>query len=178
MMKKDVLPIVLPSNVFSLTLALIGFLSFAIPFSLGHPQILVGTIVNAALFSAALFLPKKFIYPIVFLPGLAVLSRGLIFGSLTPFLVVMLPFIWCSNWLLVFIFKKMFNESENYWFSIFSSSLLKFLFLLTSSFLMVKLKFLPKVFLTTMGLLQFITAFLGGILVFLVKKGQIYEKRC
>jgi len=169
-MNKNTLPIVLPSNVLSLTLTLIGFSSFAIPFSLAHPQLLVGTIVNAALFSAALFLPKKFVYPVIFLPGLAVLSRGLIFGPLTPFLIIMLPFIWVSNALLAFSFRSLINQRNNYWLVGLSAAILKTLFLFSSANILFKFNLVPKLFLTTMGSLQFITASLGCGAAFLIKK--------
>jgi len=63
----------------------LAVLSFLIPFSLGHSQFLTGTLVNTFLFLAALFLPKRLLWPLIFLPSLAVLSRGLIFGPLTVF---------------------------------------------------------------------------------------------
>jgi len=173
-MSKLVLPIVLPSRLYLITLTTVSFLSFAVPFSLGHPQIVVGLIVNASLFLAAIFFPTKFIYSIIFLPSLAVLSRGLIFGPLTPFLVFMMPFIWSANWLLVFSFKTLINQSKNYGLAMIVSALGKFLFLFSSAFILVNLKFIPKIFLTTMGLMQFITAILGGVTAFFIKKAYKY----
>lgn len=169
-MNRNSLPIVLQSRTLLITFTLISFLSFAIPFSLGHPQIIVGSIVNASLFLSAIFLPEKFIYPVIFMPSLAVLSRGIIFGPFTPFLVFMIPFIWVGNWLLVFVFKKVFNLYKNYWLAVFSAAFLKQLFLFTMAVLLFRLHFVPKIFLTTMGIFQFITASLGGILAFLIKK--------
>lgn len=168
-MKKTTLPLALPNNTLLLTFSLINFLSFAVPFSLGHPQLLVGSIVNACLFLGALFLPQKFIYSIIFLPSLAVLSRGIIFGPFTPFLIFMVPFIWVGNWLLVFGFKRLFNKSQNYWLAAFTVAFLKYLFLYSSALLLFKLKILPKLFLTSMGFLQLITALLGAVITSIVK---------
>ena len=168
--KENSLPIALPNSIFLLTFTLVSFLCFTIPFSLGHPQIIVGTIVNAGLFLAAVFFPEKFIYPVIFMPSLAVLSRGLIFGPLTHFLFFVIPFIWLANYLLVFIFKRLFNLKQNYWLVVILSSLAKFLFLFFSAFILVNLKFIPKIFLMTMGMMQFITAFLGGAVAFLAKQ--------
>jgi len=163
-MKAKTLPYILTSEQLLLSFSLIGFASFAIPFSLGYPQLLVGTIVNACLFLAAAFLPTSFIYPIIFFPSLAVLSRGLIFGPLTSFLVLMIPFFWLGNWLLVFGFRKIFTLVKNYGLSFFVASLIKSVFLITTSFLLIKLKLLPRQFLNSMGSIQFITALLGGLL--------------
>lgn len=173
-MEKDSLPVVLQSRTLLIAFTLLSFLSFAIPFSLGHPQIIVGSIVNASLFLSAIFLPEKFIYPVILMPSLAVLSRGIIFGPLTPFLVLMIPFIWVGNWLLVFVFKKVFNLYRSDWLAIFMAALLKFIFLFSAANLMFKLNLVPKIFLTTMGVLQFVTASLGGVLAFLTK--QFYAR--
>ncbi len=165
------LPLVLPQQRLLITFSLLGFLSFAMPFSLGHPQLLVGTIVNACLFSAALFLPKKFLYPLVFFPSLGVLSRGLIFGSLTPFLSLLLPFIWLSNMFLVNTFKKLYKLG--YIFSALLAAVLKAGFLFASASILVKLKILPQPFLISMGQLQMITALLGAGVTFILVK--VYE---
>jgi len=168
-MKAKTLPYILPSEQLSLTFSLIGFASFAVPFLLGHPQLLVGTIINACLFLAAAFLPVSFIYPIIFFPSLAVLSRGLIFGPITYFLALMIPFIWLGNWLLVFGFRKVFDLIKNFPLSFFAASLAKSIFLFVFSFLLFKLKLLPKQFLSSMGSIQLITALLGGLLSWVIK---------
>lgn len=161
------LPLALVVNkelIFSLT----ALSAFAVPFALGHPQLLVGAIVNAALFSTALHLPEKFIRPIIFLPGLAVLSRGLIFGPLTSFLIIFLPFIWLGNWILTLVFKKLFNFG--FWPAMMSASLLKAGFLYSCAFLLIKAQIFPRSFLVSMGQIQLITALTGGGLAFLISR--------
>jgi hypothetical protein len=149
----------------------LSFCSFAIPFSLGHPQLLVGSLVNAALFLSALLLPQRLFLPIIFFPSLAVLSRGLIFGPLTPFLIYTIPFIWLGNFLLIVSFKKIIAVSQaNFALSIISASILKMTFLYLSASLLFKLSLLPKLFLTTMGPVQGITALTGGLIAFVVFK--------
>jgi len=86
----------------------------------------------------------------------------------------MMPFIWSANWLLVFSFKTLINQSKNYGLAMIVSALGKFLFLFSSAFILVNLKFIPKIFLTTMGLMQFITAILGGVTAFFIKKAYKY----
>lgn len=166
---RKTLPYILENRAMVIAFTLLGFLSFAVPFSLGHPQIVVGSIVNASLIIAALFLPQSFINSLIFFPSLAVLSRGLIFGPLTSFLVFMIPFIWSSNWILVSVFKKTFYKSQNYWLSLFFSAFVKSLFLFVSAYLLFKLKLTPKLFLTTFGYLQYLTAIFGGIIAFIIK---------
>jgi len=153
----------------------LSFLCFAIPFSLGHPQILVGSLVNAGLILSALLLPTRLFLPIVVFPSLSVLSRGLIFGPLTPFLFILIPFIWLGNLSLVLIFKKIFSRS-NYFLALISSALCKSSFLFISAKILVLIKVLPKPFLQSMGIIQLQTAFLGGLLAFLFFKGGLGGK--
>ena len=78
---------------------------FFIPLFLGHPQIVVGIVVNAMLIAASLNLKGYKLLPIIIMPSLGVLSRGMLFGPFTIFLVYMIPFIWIGNGILVFAFK-------------------------------------------------------------------------
>ena len=130
------LPVNLSASISILLFVGLSVLSFSTPFFLGYPQWLVGTIVNACLFLAAIFLPKEFILPIIIFPSLGVLFRGIIFGPLTMFLVYFLQFIWLANLTLVFVFKKV-SPHLNYFFlfflpprlnSCFYSSFLIFIF--------------------------------------------------
>ena len=79
----------------------LAFLGFAIPFTFGHPQLLVGVLVNALLVWSSLRLPLKMTLPVVFTPVLGVLARGLLFGPFTSYLALMAPFIWIGNLILV-----------------------------------------------------------------------------
>lgn len=152
----------------------LSLVSFLVPFSLGHPQWLVGTIVNACLLLAAVFLPKKFILPLIVLPSLGVLSRGLIFGPLTMFLVYFLPFIWLANLALVFSFLKLFPRF-NCFISFFSAAVAKSLLLFIMAGIYLESALAPKVFLQLMGLNQFLTALAGGAIAWLIF--NFYDKR-
>jgi hypothetical protein len=162
---------VLPQVLFFIVLSI---LSFFIPFSFGHPQWLVGTMVNACLFLAAMFLPARLYLPIIFFPSLGILARGIIFGPFTPFLVYFLPFIWLANLILIISFKKSFPYFK-YLPSVFISAAAKFLFLLAIANIYFNFHIVPKIFLSTMGIFQFLTALGGGIVSFLVFK--VYAKR-
>lgn len=161
----------------TLTIVL-SLLSFFIPFSLGHPQVVVGTLVNAAILTASLYLPVNLSLPIILLPSIAVLSRGLIFGPFTKFLVIFLPAIWFGNWLLYLFFRKTYLEKNwPYFISLLVSAGIKTLFLLSFTLTLFNLKVVPPLFLKTMGWFQFITAVGGGILVYLSTKFQALNSK-
>jgi hypothetical protein len=152
----------------------LSFLSFIVPFSLGHPQWLVGTIINASLFLAAIFLPKKFFAPLIILPSLGVLGRGIIFGPFTSFLIYFLPFIWFGNLILILFFKKLYNKLTNklyylkFFLSVFCAAAVKYLFLMAIANLYFKFHLVPAVFLQAMGINQLLTALSGGIIAWII----------
>src|SRR3989339_50869 len=158
----------------------VAFLSLMIPFGFGHPQWLIGTIVNAILFLAVLFLQKKYWLPLIIFPSLGVLARGLIFGPLTFFLIYFLPFIWMGNFILTLVFEKFFvipakagtqsNDTVRYLFAVLVAGLAKFAFLFLTANLYFNLKVVPKIFVASMGLNQLETALAGGVISFLVFK--------
>jgi len=166
-MQVKTLPLPVSSYLIKWIVIGLSCLSFIIPFSLGHPQFLVGTIVNAALFSSAILLPKKFFWPVIILPSLGVLSRGLIFGPFTPFLIYFLPFIWLGNMGLIFVFKKTFTK-VGFSTSVLISSLAKFCLLYISAQIFFSLKIVPNVFLVSMGFNQLLTTISGGIIAFFI----------
>lgn len=151
----------------NIELIIYSVICFFAPFLIGHPQIVVGVLVNAALVLAALNLKDVKLLPVIILPSLAVLSRGMIFGPFTIFLVYMIPFIWVGNAILVWTFKKFnLDLKMNKWITLGIGSALKTVFLFGCAFVLVKFGILPVLFLTTMGIFQFYTAILGGILAF------------
>jgi hypothetical protein len=117
-------------------------------------------------------LSKKFFLPLTIFPSLGVLTRGLIFGPFTPFLVYFLPFIWLSNLILILIFKRFFYL--RYSFSVFLAASAKFLFLLVVANIYFKLHLVPSFFLQAMGSNQFLTALAGGMVSWFLFK--IYEQ--
>jgi len=178
-MEKDLaisLPVELKAT--SQTILFIGLsaLAFFTPFFIGHPQLAVGTIVNAGLFLSAIFLPKKYILPAVIFPSLGVLARGVIFGPFTPFLMYFLPFIWLGNLFLIFIFLSLISADKRYGFIIAGgvAGVGKFLLLFLFANIYFKFSVVPAVFLQVMGLNQLATALAGGLIAYLIFK--IYGK--
>jgi len=101
--------------------------SFALPFFLGHPQILVGVLVNAMLVLGALHMKKYSLLPLIMLPSLGVLARGMVFGPFTTFLVYMIPLIRLGNFLLVRGIKYFYlTKSWNRFLALGVSAFIKF----------------------------------------------------
>jgi len=154
-------------------LVVYSFIAFFIPFFIGHPQLLVGTMVNATLILSSLYLKRNFLLPIIFMPSIAVLSRGLIFGPFTIFLLYFIPFIWVGNFILAMFFKGLYlKKRTNYFITLLSGSFTKAFFLFMIALLLFKLNLIPVIFLKTMGILQFTTAILGGIAAFAIIKSR------
>jgi len=150
-----------------------SFIAFFIPFFVGHPQLLVGTAVNMALILSSVYLKRNFLLPVIFMPSLAVLSRGLIFGPFTIFLVYFIPFIWAGNFILALFFKGLYLKNKtNYFVTLLSGSFTKAFFLFLIALLLFKLNLIPAIFLKTMGILQFTTAILGGMAAFAIIKSR------
>lgn len=146
-----------------------AILSFFAPFTLGHPQWLVGTIINACLFAAAVYLPRKYFILLAVLPSLGVLARGAIFGPQTLFLVYFLPFVWLGNLLLILSFKSL-SAKTGFIFSVITASTVKFLFLFIVAAIYLKFSIVPAIFLQAMGFNQLATALSGGMIAFLIFK--------
>ena len=140
--------------------------SFFIPFLLGHPQILVGVVINVLLIRAALTLKKEKIWPIIFLPSLGVISRGLLFSTLTPFLFYLLPFIFLGNFALVYLVKK--NQESNIINKLLSPALFKAVIIGIGAFVFIKLSLVPSILLSAMSISQFINAFIALLIVYSV----------
>ncbi len=134
---------------------------FFIPFFLGHPQLLVGITVNAALVMAALNLRSQNLLQVIIMPSLGVLARGIVFGPLTIYLVYMIPFIWIGNAILVFAVKRLMKKKI---IGMGIGAILKSGFLFGIAFALVSFEIIPTVFLTSMGIIQMITALSGGLI--------------
>lgn len=131
--------------------------AFAIPLFVSGPQLLTGSLVNCFLFLSTSYSSKKTQATVIILPSIAAILNGVIFNKFTPFLAIFLPFIWIGNWILVQTFKK------KSFLNVLLSAFLKSMFLFLFAFMFFKLSIVPKLFLQAMGVFQFITAVVGGI---------------
>ena len=94
----------------------INLAAFAIPYLLGHPQIVVGTVINSLIFYVAIRFKEHNLIPVIFLPAIGALLAGFLFGPSTKYLIYFIPFIWVGNAALLFsaryflLKKKIFAE--------------------------------------------------------------------
>ena len=169
------LPLKVSDMARGMVFAVVSVISFFAPFTLGHPQWLVGTVVNACLFLGAIYLPKRSYIPLAILPSLGVLARGLVFGPATMFLVYFLPIIWMGNLILIFMFRAIYsnvlkNNRIVFFLAMAGAAVGKSGLLFVLAFIYFKLDILPVLFLQLMGLNQLATALIGGLVAFVIFK--------
>jgi hypothetical protein len=149
----------------------LSVMSFFLPMFLGHPQLLIGSIVNALLFRAALTTKFTKTLPLILLPSLGVFIGGILFGGFTPYMMAFIPFIWVSNALYVLLAKKIAHSSKKeYGQSVLGASLVKAGVLFVTALVFVNVFAFPAIFLTAMGLLQLTTAVIGGAIALGITK--------
>ncbi|MDD3284540.1 MAG: hypothetical protein PHZ07_03015 [Patescibacteria group bacterium] len=165
------------SGAISETFIFIGLslIAFFTPIILRHPQMLIGIIVNMMLIKGALTLKQNKLIALSIFPSLGVLASGILFGNLTNFIIYLIPFIWISNYILTYIIKKF--ADKNYFRAIVLSTFLKTTFLFSITFLLFSLNILPKIFLVSMGYMQFVTAMIAGIIIFFELKTEKWLKK-
>jgi len=148
--------------------------AFLIPFTLNGPQLLTGSVVNAILYTAALKLNKKNLLILIVLPSLGALAHGVVFGPLTFYLFYFLPFIWIGNIILIGIFRQ--NKMISLiWLRILLASAIKAGFLYFVAKIYFVFHTIPSLFVTSMGMIQFITAILGGTSALILLKLNILK---
>lgn len=142
---------------------LIGIAYFA-PFL--HQQFLTGTIVNATLVIATVILGVQVGVLVGLLPSVIALSVGTLPSPLAP----MVPYIMIGNAIFVILFGMM---RKSYWTAIMLSSLLKFVFLYTTSFVVINLLFKKELAPSVSAMMswpQLVTALSGGMVAFIFLK--------
>ncbi|VVB67682.1 Uncharacterised protein [Candidatus Norongarragalina meridionalis] len=151
--------------------------AFFVPFFLDGPQLLVGTIVNAMLVTCALDVRGNRVLPVIFLPSIAAVSRGLIFGPFTPFLAVMMPVIWIGNATLVFGIRRLVSRNVNAVSSVAVAACAKSIVLFAAAYALVATAALPALFLTAMGAVQLATAVMGGGVALFLRNALMRPRR-
>ncbi|MBN2127759.1 MAG: hypothetical protein JW703_05240 [Candidatus Diapherotrites archaeon] len=151
----------------SLEFAVYLIISIIAPFALMHfqfsNQIIIGSIVNFALASSALYFSAKKLIPLIILPSIAAFLTGIIFSQSSIFLLYFIPFIWIGNFVFVYLIKKIkVIQKKNYAFALSIASLAKSILLFSIALLFVSINLVPEAFLIAMGLMQLVTALIGG----------------
>ncbi|MGM0629341.1 MAG: iron hydrogenase [Patescibacteria group bacterium] len=130
-------------------------------------QWITGPLVNASLFLATALTGVQGAVLIALMPSVLALSVGLLPAVMAP----MVPFIMTGNVILVITFNYFKNKKMPV--GVFMASVLKFVFLYASSFvvagLFMKSEFALKAA-NMMGWPQLLTALAGGIIAFCVLK--------
>ena len=158
-----------------LELVLLSSLSFLIPLFIGHPQIVVGVVVNAIIVRCALTMKGWKNLPTILFPYLGAVTRGIMFGPFTVYLVYLVPFIWFGNFVLAF-FIKLFSKAQFRYSSaitIIISSALKVSTIFLPTLLLVNFSIIPNVFLKPMGIVQFFTAVIGSSIALVSTKLEL-----
>lgn len=140
--------------------ALLGIATIA-PFFGSQP--VTGIIVNATLFVATIFIGTRGAVLVAVAPSLIAVSVG----TLPPPLAPIIPFIILGNIILILIFGYAYKNG--YWRGVISASVAKFIFLYTTTSIMMDLildKTLSANIAVMMSWPQLFTAIGGGLLAF------------
>ena len=144
-------------------ISIFSLIALSIPILIGHPQLVVGSIVNFMIVRSSLSTKKWKNLPIILLPSIGVLLRGVLFGTFTKFLIVIIPFIWAGNLVLSLLTKNLLiiKGKNSRIIAIVLIPFVKTLIIFIPVLLLVKLEILPKPFVESMGMVQLYTASLG-----------------
>ena len=129
-----------------------------------HQQWLTGPMVNAMFLIAVALLGTQTAIMLALLPSTIALAVGLLPAILAP----MVPFIIISNTIFILGFDSF--RSKNYWFGVIVGSVLKFVFLWSTSFVVINLllkKELAAQVSAMMSWPQLITALIGGVIAYI-----------
>ena len=132
-----------------------------------HVQPITWPIINATLCISTVVLGTEATIMVGLIPSLIALTSGLLPAVLAP----MIPFIMVSNALLVLIFSLL--RKKNYWLGVISASTIKFIFLFSTSSLVINLlikKEMATKVAEIMSWPQLLTALAGGIIAWLILK--------
>lgn len=141
-----------------------------------NSQIIIGTIVNIALVTAAINLKGwKKIIGVVTMPSIATILGGYVFGTASVYMVYMIPAIWLGNFALIYAYKlNMLNKNKNYFFAGVIGVIVKVAIIYASFNLLNLFGIFPEKLVqnlqTAMGMTQLITATLGVLITFVIYK--------
>jgi hypothetical protein len=154
-------------------LALYTTVALLFPFLFDQSQILLGSAVNTTLVLSAFYLKGRKVLPLIVLPSVSAVARGMIFGPMTINLIYMMPFIWVGNALLIGAMKLLrIKMRMNYAVSSAVAISSKVGFLFISSYALFTLGVVPEIFLYAMGIMQAATAVAGCTSAYFVDLGR------
>lgn len=131
-----------------------------VPLLIEGPQLVIGSIINFTLLMLAMNQHKKVSYGTTFIPSIATILRGYIWGPFTPFLIFLMPFIWLGNILMV---RSVARKSDySLIIRMLRGIIRKILVLSASVVILNRVGLVPNVLIMKMSVLQLITAAIGG----------------
>lgn len=149
-------------------------LAYCIPLVLSSHQLITGTIINSLLFLAAPRRLNKEILPVIILPSFGAITHGILFGPQTVFLYYFIPCIWLANYVLIWIYTKTNPLPSPV--RIVSASLAKYLILQTFAYIYFSAYIVPRLFVSSMGYMQLLTAISGGLIAYGIR-GYLQNER-
>lgn len=141
-----------------------------------NSQLIVGTIVNAALVISAINLKGwGKILGIVTMPSISTILSGYVFGTASVYMVYMIPAIWLGNFALIYSYKfLMLGKNKHYFLAGIIGIIVKVAIIFGLFNLINVFRVFPEKLVTTlstaMGTTQLITATLGVIVAFIIYK--------
>ena len=141
-----------------------------------NSQLIIGTIVNATLVTAAINLKGwAKILGVVTMPSISTILSGYVFGTASVYMVYMIPAIWIGNFALIYSYKfLMLGKNKHYFLAgivgiIVKVAIIFALFNLINLFGVFPEKLVENLR-NAMGMTQLITASLGIIVAFVIYK--------
>ena len=145
-----------------------------------NSQLIVGTIVNAALVVSAINLKGwAKILGVVTMPSISTILSGYVFGTASVYMVYMIPAIWLGNFAIIYSYKLlMLGKNKHYFLAGIVGIVVKVVIIFALFNLINLFGVFPEKLITTlsvaMGTTQLITATLGVLVAFAIYK---LEKR-
>ncbi len=141
-----------------------------------NSQLVVGTIVNAALVTSAINLKGwAKILGVVTMPSISTILSGYVFGTASVYMVYMIPAIWLGNFALIYSYKLlMLGKNKHYFLAgvvgiVVKVAIIFALFNIINLFGVFPEKLIENLR-NAMGLTQLITATLGVLVAFVIYK--------
>ncbi len=141
------------------TLAGVVFLSILFPIILPHQQIVLGSAVNALLYTSALLIKSKKAYVPAVIPSSVVAALALLFAR--KFIIPLLPVIWLGNATLIFLTRHFGKDAK----AMGIAAIVKPIVMGIGTSLLIAAGIVPTKMLVPFFALQLITAMLGALFV-------------
>mgnify|MGYP000431126768 FL=1 len=141
-----------------------------------NSQLIIGTIVNAALVTAAINLKGwAKILGVVTMPSISTILSGYVFGTASVYMVYMIPAIWLGNFALIYSYKLlMLGKNKHYFLARIVGIVVKVVIIFALFNIINLFGIFPEKLVenlrNAMGMTQLITATLGVIVAFVIYK--------